>query len=196
MQTKSILRQQFLERRQAMSPADVLTRSEKITNRLMLILEKDQGPVCMFIGMPSKNEVNTLPVLIALLRKKRPVWCPVVTRSRRMAMAPVGDLTDLDDSHPWGLIQPKQELVQSDLPAFSVILVPGVVWDDSGYRIGYGKGYYDGFLSQSGKKSLKAGLAFQFQVISSVPADPWDVPVDVLITDEKVMETGRKKLSL
>lgn len=179
-----------------MSPADVLTRSEKITNRLMLILEKDQGPVCMFIGMPSKNEVNTLPVLIALLRKKRPVWCPVVTRSRRMAMAPVGDLTDLDDSHPWGLIQPKQELVQSDLPAFSVILVPGVVWDDSGYRIGYGKGYYDGFLSQSGKKSLKAGLAFQFQVISSVPADPWDVPVDVLITDEKVMETGRKKLSL
>lgn len=195
MTTKSELRKHFFDQRQALTTAKVFNWSEKIKNRIIPLIEEKQGPVCLFIGMSSRNEINTLPVLIELLRRGREVWCPVVSNARKMEMAPVTNAADLDDSHPWGLIQPNQSLVRSELPVFSVILVPGLVWDLRGFRIGYGKGYYDEFLSRWGMQSLKVGLAFELQITTSVPADPWDVPVDLIVTEEKTISTAKGQIS-
>ena len=67
----------------------------------------------------------------------------------------------------------------------SVCLVPGLVFDSKGYRVGYGAGYYDNFLSHY--RGTKIGLARTMQLSGNpLPSDPHDVPVDVIVSDGAV----------
>lgn len=65
-----------------------------------------------------------------------------------------------------------------------LFVIPGVVFDKEGYRLGFGKGYYDRLLK--GVKSPKVGVAYSFQVVDKLPRDPWDVPVDIIITEKNI----------
>lgn len=65
-----------------------------------------------------------------------------------------------------------------------MIIVPGVAYDRKGNRVGRGKGYYDRLLSTS--KALKVGVAYDFQMVDEIDAEPHDVKVDLIITDRGV----------
>ena len=64
-----------------------------------------------------------------------------------------------------------------------VIVVPGVVFDRNGYRIGFGGGYYDRYLQDF--EGLRVSLAFQEQLYTEVPRESHDLPVHILITDNE-----------
>jgi len=68
-----------------------------------------------------------------------------------------------------------------------LVVVPAVVFDRKGFRIGYGGGYYDRFLPKI--HAVKIGLAFSCQIISEVPKNPFDVAVDGIVTEEEYIET-------
>ncbi len=70
-----------------------------------------------------------------------------------------------------------------------VAVVPGIAFDREGYRIGFGKGYYDRLLERVSCPVV--GVAYSFQVLDRVPRDPWDKPVDILITEKEVMRWNR-----
>jgi 5,10-methenyltetrahydrofolate synthetase len=76
-----------------------------------------------------------------------------------------------------------------DLRDVDVFLVPGIVWDERGYRIGFGGGYFDKLLVQRRPDSVAIGLAYEFQVLPSLHPDPWDQPVDYLITEKREWDT-------
>ena len=63
----------------------------------------------------------------------------------------------------------------------ALIIVPGVLFDQCGYRLGMGGGYYDNLLSR--ESSLSIGLAYEAQVVESVPIDKWDRPVCCIVTE-------------
>lgn len=67
------------------------------------------------------------------------------------------------------------------------MVVPGLAFDHDGYRIGYGRGYYDRLIKKiKNVKPVKTiGIAFEFQVIKKLPKDYWDQTVEVLITEKK-----------
>jgi 5-formyltetrahydrofolate cyclo-ligase len=69
-----------------------------------------------------------------------------------------------------------------------MFLVPGIVWDQRGYRIGFGGGFFDRLLAQRKHDSLAVGLGFQFQVLPELLTDPWDMPVDCLVTEAGALE--------
>jgi 5-formyltetrahydrofolate cyclo-ligase len=69
-------------------------------------------------------------------------------------------------------------------------LVPGIVFDTKGYRIGFGKGFYDRLLKRV--KGVKVGVAYSFQVLEEIPVDSWDEPVDLLITETYILKGGKK----
>lgn len=62
-----------------------------------------------------------------------------------------------------------------------VVVVPGVAFTDCGVRMGRGKGFYDRYLSQSGCRALKIGVCYREQVVESIPAEPHDVKMDLVI---------------
>ena len=69
--------------------------------------------------------------------------------------------------------------------ALDLVLVPGVAFDRKGGRLGFGKGYYDRFLSKT--SALRMGVAFSAQVIPDVPTEPHDVPMHTLLTENGIM---------
>lgn len=70
--------------------------------------------------------------------------------------------------------------------ALDMVIVPGVVFDSKGYRIGYGKGFYDRFLAQ-GSAAFSVGLAYSFQVMGELPRSRFDKKLGALATDKGIM---------
>jgi 5,10-methenyltetrahydrofolate synthetase len=66
------------------------------------------------------------------------------------------------------------------------ILVPGVAFDTQGVRLGRGAGWYDRILSRY-PEALKIGLAFEEQIASTLPSEPWDVRMDLVVTNQRVL---------
>jgi 5-formyltetrahydrofolate cyclo-ligase len=66
----------------------------------------------------------------------------------------------------------------------SVCLVPGVAFDKRGYRIGYGKGYYDRFLKNY--SGITVGVCYNSLILENIPNDRWDIPVDYLLTQDGI----------
>lgn len=79
----------------------------------------------------------------------------------------------------------------SGIELLDIILVPGVAYDLSGNRIGFGKGYYDDYLfkNYTGKTVMKIAPAFEFQIVDNVASEPHDIPVDIIVTEKRIIHT-------
>ena len=95
------------------------------------------------------------------------------------------------DPGPWGVLQPAAE---AEALAPDIVLVPVVLADRRGVRIGHGKGHYDralAHLRESGASVFTIGLAWETQMIDgAIPADPWDVRLDALATPKEWIPCG------
>jgi len=115
------------------------------------------------------------------------VWPP---RLRFHAVAGPADLTD----GPHGLTEPLPACPEVPLEGIDVMLVPGLAFDAAGGRLGHGGGYYDGAaraLRERGTAALLVGFGYDFQVVERCPTDELDVPVDVVVTERRVLEARR-----
>ena len=93
-------------------------------------------------------------------------------------------LTSFEDLRPGALdvLEPSPEQRTTLIPeSFDLVIVPGVAFDRQGGRLGYGKGYYDRFLDQS--LAFRLALAFDFQILKTVPTEMYDVPMDGILTE-------------
>ncbi len=72
------------------------------------------------------------------------------------------------------------------------VLVPGLAFDLNGRRLGRGGGHYDRFLVRLRPDCLRVGVCFEGQIVDTVPADPWDQPVDAVVTEAGVREGGAR----
>lgn len=68
-----------------------------------------------------------------------------------------------------------------------VILVPGIVFDTSGYRLGYGGGYYDRFIARKKKSTISVGLAYEFQICNKIHRSYDDQKIDLLVTEKRML---------
>jgi len=82
---------------------------------------------------------------------------------------------------PWGLMEPA--LAQHSTPPVQVMLVPGLAFDEQGFRLGYGKGYYDAAISRLPRELITLAVGFEFQRSRALPRDPHDLAVQGLVTE-------------
>ena len=82
---------------------------------------------------------------------------------------------------PWGLMEPA--LAQHFLPPVQLLLVPALAFDDDGFRIGYGRGFYDALLAKLPEAILTVGVGFETQMHRPVPVEPHDWPVMGLLSE-------------
>ncbi len=90
-----------------------------------------------------------------------------------------------------GILEPPADAPPAPLGPGTLVLVPGSAFDRSGGRLGMGAGYYDRWRAGEGAGLAAVGLAFEAQVFPKVPAAPWDLPVDWLVTEAGVFRQGR-----
>ncbi len=171
-------------------------RSDKIAAAVRGLPEYIDAKTILFY-VDAGSEVRTRSLIDDVLRHDRRQG----RRQGRRAVVPSceGDelrlfwLEDMAELAPGtlGIEEPLPRF--RDLPEKSVgpaeidlVLVPGVAFDPQGRRIGQGKGYYDRFLATLESRSKLVALAYQCQIFSSIPTDPHDFPIDVVVTEDNI----------
>ena len=87
----------------------------------------------------------------------------------------------------YGILEPKEDCFKEiSIDEIDLIIVPGVAFDEDENRLGHGNGYHDRLLEKT--KAISIGLAFEFQIVNNIPIGRNDVPVDMIITEDRIIK--------
>jgi len=185
MERKRELRDAILKQRDALSADEIAARSAAAGERLLSLPEVGAARLVMFF-VSFGSEIDTVPMISRSLAAGKQIAAPRVERSsHRLMPYELRDLQSDLESGAYGILEPKPDRPPARLDEIEVVIVPAVAWDEEGFRVGYGAGYYDRFLPEV-PQAVRIGLGFELQVRSEVPRGPNDLPVDILVTEAAV----------
>ncbi len=183
---KSLIRKTILIMRDSLAEEDVEHKSKAIRERLYETQEyKTAATVHCYVSI--RNEVDTRVIIRDMIRSKISVIVPVTDVNTKVLRH--SRITDIDTLRPgtMGIPQPERvDMKELDLDKVDLVILPGVAFDRFGNRIGFGGGFYDRFLSEI--DAVKVGLAYEFQIVDKIEADPHDETVDRVITQDRIYE--------
>lgn len=191
---KKKIRKKYLDKRNALTQDKREKAGKKITERLLKLPEVASAPI-VFVYASYQSEVSTKQLIQTLVAQGRTVAVPKV-EGQEMEFYPVSSWEDLFPGYR-GILEP--QVIFGTEPVVpgprDVLLLPGVCFDYSGNRIGYGGGYYDRYLQRlTGKKAVRAGVAYHSQIYPSVlPAEPQDAAVDYVVSERRTVKTAENK---
>lgn len=173
---KIVLRKAMLAKRNEMSQSERERISERICSKLWsYTLEHDIKTIHSYL--PMRSEVNVLPLLQKALEKNLTVVAPKTLRKRQLEHLVMTDTHEME-SGIFNTYHPKDAEVY--VGQYDLIIVAGLAFDQMGYRLGYGGGYYDSFLSQN-RNAKKVGVCYPFQLLKKIPIEDHDIKLDLII---------------
>lgn len=183
---KQRLREERLAAREALSEQERSVLDDRITQKLLATSEYVEATtVLTYVSVSS--EVSTRMFIECALRDGKTVAVPRCLPGHCLEFIAITSLDQLIAA-PFGLLEPPKELpalTEEQMDA-SICIVPALLIDTKGYRLGYGAGFYDRFLSTyPGKKIC---LAYQQNLSrTTLPHTAFDVAVDLVITESEVL---------
>lgn len=187
---KSALRKQAIALRSTLPIVEI---SQMIRERLIGMTTFQMAKRVLFYH-PFRQELNFLPLAEQFPNKQ---WfLPAVEEGESMTFHPYHPSHSLNQGH-YGIHEPvktnkNNRVTPAELRPEDVMILPGLLFDRSGYRIGYGKGYFDRFLGQA--QTLRTtcvtiGAVPSLLLKESLPIEPWDLPADWVLTEFDTLET-------
>jgi 5-formyltetrahydrofolate cyclo-ligase len=142
----------------------------------------------------TRSEIDTEPLLEQLRKRGVDVVLPRVSTGLippRLRFHRTKTRSDLVFGI-FGLLEPGMECPELSAHEIDVFMVPGLAFDKRGARIGYGGGYYDELAAYvhahpDASNARFIGYTFEFQLVEACPSGEWDVPLDTIVTDERVV---------
>lgn len=196
MITKTEIRKITLKKRELQSPGEVAEKSAAILKRLFSLEQFGEAGVVMAY-MSFRNEVSTDELIRHCLSSGKRVVVPRVEKSvpdasggvvRSLGVYEIKEAGKDMVTGAMGIAEPDVSALRRVNPLeIDLVVVPGVAFDIKKNRIGYGGGYYDRFLPALRPDCLKAAAAFELQVYDSVPAAAYDYPVDIIVTEDRII---------
>lgn len=191
---KRRIRQETLARRDAMSAAARTAASQAIASRISG-LDAVQGARALLGFASVGSEVQLDPLLRAAIDRGVGVFLPWIERFSPpdLQMSRVVDLErDLVPAR-MGIREPDpQRRRPGRVDRLDVVVAPGVAFDASGTRLGYGAGFYDRLLTRLRPTTPIVAVAFDTQIVDTLPRHAHDVPVDAIVTQTRTIDvTGR-----
>lgn len=182
---KNSLRKKYKKLREELLPSQLEDLSLEIANKCLQLPIWEYNFYHLFLSIAEKKEVDTEFLLHILQGKDKNV---VLSKSdfetHELTNYLLTDTTVLQTS-VWGIPEPQGGIVIAP-EQMEVVFVPLLVFDEQGHRIGYGKGFYDRFLSRCTGETVKVGLSF-FGAEKAIPGIlSSDVPLDYCVTPDKV----------
>lgn len=188
---KRSLRQRMLAKRRALSSDEWLQSSRLAQQRLLALKEFTQAN-CIALYAATHNEVDTGLILEVAFEAGKRVLFPAVC-GHEMILREVEHLEQLSPGC-FGILEPCRNGVDHQAIEADLIVVPGVAFDQSGHRIGYGKGYYDRFLQHPARTDGLVGLCHDFQLIDgNIPADRHDIRMELVVTEKRIIRCGSNR---
>lgn len=152
----------------------------------LLALPEFSSAETVMIYLSTTHEIDTAPIALQCWADMKRVVAPKVSWEQRR-MIPI-EIHSLDSDVRQGILGILEPLEGLPVPVddIDLIIVPGLGFDESGNRLGRGRGFYDRFLSHPDFRAIACGLALEEQFVPEVPHDHTDMRVRVLVTDERV----------
>lgn len=180
---KKEIRIAMKNKRKALLESEILAFSDLIGSNVLRLKEvKDADTVMVYSDFA--GEVKTDKLISELLIMGKRVCLPVVVGDDMFAADVNAEKYTLNI---YGISEPEKEnAVKVSEEDIDVCIIPGLAFDNNFMRLGFGKGYYDRFLSRT-KKCFKIGLAYDFQIIASLPSEEHDIPLDMIVTQNSIL---------
>jgi len=180
MDKKEELRRKMLNLRLMLSEEEVENKSKAICNKIeKLEIVKNANSIMGYY--PIRKEVNILPFL-EKMKAEKIVLLPYSKKKSKEIIPVIFEVEFIKDEI--GIPAPKNAKVYDK--EIDIILVPGLAFDISLYRLGYGYGFYDKFLRKK-RNSFKIGVAYDFQVVEAIPIDGEDIKMDMIVTEKRII---------
>lgn len=182
---KKEIRSRLKKQRSLLGADECYNMSHEIYKRLMVSeLDRDYDNILLYSAI--RNEVNTDEYFAYLINKAKRIYYPMVSGDK-MSFYRVRSLDELNCGS-FNIKEPDMTKEYTQADGRALMIVPGLAFSDTGYRIGYGKGFYDRYLSSFTKRDtvMAVGVGYDFQLLSGMTfEDEYDVPLDGVITDKR-----------
>jgi 5-formyltetrahydrofolate cyclo-ligase len=187
-ETKRLLRSTALSQRHALTRAQALSLSRLVQDRA-LEFAPYLAARAVALYSPIGAEVATEAIRDRAWADGKKVFYPKSgdPNSPELAEMPCG--ADFQRGR-FGILEPAGNRLLETPERGLLLFVPGVAFDVRGRRLGRGVGWYDRLLKRWEAKAVFVGLAYDFQIVGEVPAEPWDEKVHYVITDTRTIDCG------
>lgn len=184
--SKKAIRKLIEDRRASLDEGDKRIMDENIFSRLIdHNLFKDAKSIFIYVSFD--GEIDTHNIIEYALKEGKVVCVPkIFTKAEGMHLMKIDSLLSLTPGY-YGILEPPAESERMTLDEIDLIIMPGVAFDVNGGRVGYGGGFYDRLLAGRNIQSAKIALAYRFQVFDKVPSDKWDEKIDIIITEDNII---------
>lgn len=188
---KTELRKLYLSKRKAISVEEVAIKSQQITDLFFQNFDLSEVKnFHIFLPITKKNEINTW-LIIKYLQQNFPlikIIIPKITEENfGLDNYPFVEKNLIENK--WGILEPSGENQEKILSEqIDLVIIPLLIFDKNGNRVGYGKGFYDRFLQQCKSQSLKISLCLEEAIEMIEDINEFDVKMDFCITPNKIYE--------
>ena len=192
---KKAIRASVLHARDAMPPDQRAGESIKMCESIIASTPYQRATTVLAYASFG-SEFDTSFLLQRVLTDKKNLVMPRVDKStQQLQLHRVHHLNELI-AGVWGIHEPRMDAKNVAPNELDFILVPGVAFDSAGFRIGYGKGFYDKLLSSVNPASTRFSAAFDCQIVDAVPNEIHDQRVDIIITPtHKILISHDRKIN-
>ncbi len=190
--SKAVLRKQIIEERNRLDVMAKKAMDDAIFERLYT-LDVFQKAMSIFVFLSSPQEVNTDRIVQEALSRNKVVCAPKVIPGDQERIMHAYQVTSLKDVTigSFGIREPIIQGPAVRPQMIDMVIVPGLAFTAQGARLGYGGGYYDRYLQHVATTTELVGVAYDMQMVSSLPVYPHDHLVHTVITPTCVYSTKR-----
>ena len=187
-QQKDSIREQYRDLRRQINAEEKFRRDNEICKAAESLMSYKYAEYVLLYA-PEDEEIDIYPIAEMSLKKGKKICFPRCDKKNHTMEYHVVESLDELKPDTYGICEPPETnpKYDPDSTAAAVCFVPGLVYDRYGYRLGYGKGFYDRYLSRFSGCSI--GVVYSDFVLEEVPRGRYDVMVDILLTEKGVRVT-------
>ncbi|MGI6555050.1 MAG: 5-formyltetrahydrofolate cyclo-ligase [Bacillota bacterium] len=182
---KGEIRRRVLEQRKMMSPQEVNEKSKRIQEKLFRTSYYQTSRTIMTY-VDFQNEVETRSIIKRALDEGKNIVVPLCGPNFSLLPVKIDSFDDLEKGTR-GILEPTKKHDIVDVKKLDIVLVPGITFDRSGHRLGYGLAYYDRFLTQLSPSTIIIALVYSFQLVQTLPFEDHDQKVNLIITENEMI---------
>ena len=180
---KNQIRNEMKEKRRSMKKTAVAEKSRKAAE-LFLNSDVYKSAKTIMLYMPLGNETNTEEIIKQAFADGKSLVLPVTDEESGAITPVVFEKSTVFQKGGFSIREPQNHVV-AEKAEIDVVVVPGIAFDRTGARVGFGKGCYDMFLC--GMDVMKVGYCFDFQLMDKIPADQHDIKMDFVVTENEII---------
>jgi 5-formyltetrahydrofolate cyclo-ligase len=185
------IRARISAQRKQLSPQTAAAAATAAGYRLLQLPEFSRAArIAAYLAI--NGEIGTEPVIKAAWQQSKEIYLPILQPTGTLLFAPYHPGSQMRNNR-YRIPEPDITVGTPLLPAaaLDLLIIPLVAFDHKCRRIGMGAGYYDRTLAgHNSDKPIRFGLAYSLQQVTAIQAQPWDIPMHKIVTEDKVFNTA------